>query len=257
MGLVELIEEQNFLSIPSKYNSFFYDTALGYMGLMTHPLAYFISNMLEIFGQSLKGDSHPIIVKPGFMADDSSTYPLRCFLENLGYNVYPWGAGINIPKDRFDYFFEHNQNLLDKVYEENDGKKISLIGWSLGGIYARELAKKNNDKVRQVITLGTPFNINEGNITLRKFFHKEMKIPRKDMDDIASKFATSPGVHNTSIYSKGDGISDYRTSIQTNCKLSENIEVPHIVSHFSLPHDYTVCYTIAKLLKIPEEELRK
>ena len=101
-----------------------------------------------------KGDGHPVLVFPGLIAPDMSTLPLRRFLKGRGYAAAPWKQGINLgPREGV---IESCLGRLRDVYDAH-GRKVSLIGWSLGGIYAREVAKVYPDAVRQVITLGTPF----------------------------------------------------------------------------------------------------
>ena len=100
------------------------------------------------------GDGHPVIVFPGLMASDASTKPLRSFLERKRYTTYGWDRGSNLgPKEGV---FEHCMELVRKLRRLHK-RKVSLIGWSLGGVYAREVAKDLPKDVRQVITLGTPF----------------------------------------------------------------------------------------------------
>ena len=101
-----------------------------------------------------RGDGHPVIVFPGLGASELSTRPLRGFLGQLGYAVHDWGLGRNRPRD----------GLLDACRERvldvarSHGRKVSLVGWSLGGVYARELAKQLEPQTRCVITLGSPFS---------------------------------------------------------------------------------------------------
>jgi len=101
-----------------------------------------------------RGDGHPVLVFPGLLASDVSTRPLRAFLRNRGYAVSGWGLGRNLG-------LRHGlqQAMTDLLEETNDtyGRKVSLVGWSLGGLYARQLAKMNPERVRSVITLGSPF----------------------------------------------------------------------------------------------------
>ena len=102
-----------------------------------------------------RGDGHPVLVFPGLGANDFTTGPLRRFLDELGYVTHPWGQGFN---------FGPRQGVLKRCNDDvrrlfsSHARKVSLIGWSLGGIYARELAKLHPELVRGVITLGTPFS---------------------------------------------------------------------------------------------------
>src|SRR5918998_641019 len=105
-----------------------------------------------------KGDGHPVLVLPGLAASDESTRPLRWFLRSRGYHTHGWRLGRNTgPSDRI------RKGLRDRVrgIADQHGRPISLVGWSLGGIYAREIARLAPDAVRQVITLGSPFRLLE------------------------------------------------------------------------------------------------
>ena len=83
-----------------------------------------------------KGDGHPVIVFPGFVASDRSTKPMRKLLKDLGYATYGWGLGRNL---RFDDAREAKMNaLLEEVYKKHN-RKVSIIGWSLGGVFALSL----------------------------------------------------------------------------------------------------------------------
>ena len=98
------------------------------------------------------GDGHPVLVMPGFLAGPSSTELLRNVLRHLGYRVYDWGLGYNL-----GYRASMKETLparLRHIREQSGGRRVSLIGWSAGGIYARELARASPDDVRSVITLG-------------------------------------------------------------------------------------------------------
>ena len=109
---------------------------------------------LPLLSLAPRGDGHPVLVLPGLVASDTSTRPLRSFLKGRGYAVSGWRQGRNLG-------LRHGvQNaMVDLVHELNDthGRKVSLVGWSLGGLYARQLAKMMPERVRSVITLGSPF----------------------------------------------------------------------------------------------------
>ncbi len=111
------------------------------------------SPLLRAFG---RGDNHPVLILPGFLAGDSSTAPLRSILQSQGYWVHGWRLGRNLgpTPDVVDGLVDRLQELHDRHQ-----RPVSLIGWSLGGIYARRLARKWPELVRQVITLGSPFRI--------------------------------------------------------------------------------------------------
>jgi len=113
-----------------------------------------------------EGDGHTIMTLPGFMGADGSTSRLRKFLNERGYNAVPWGLGRNASEVRsqnIDDFLEHRsqtEELIAGLVEQEfikSGRKVTLIGWSLGGLYAVALAHRFPQWVRQAITLGTPY----------------------------------------------------------------------------------------------------
>src|ERR1700742_4101873 len=122
-------------------------------GRAIHEFGAFLG-ALPMLSLTPRGDGHPVLVLPGLVASDMSTKPLRAFLNNRGYDAHGWGQGRNLG-------LRHGvrETMVDLVEELNDthGRKVSLVGWSLGGLYARQLAKMMPDRVRSVITLGSPF----------------------------------------------------------------------------------------------------
>src|ERR1700709_2290562 len=122
-------------------------------GRALHEFGAFLS-ALPLLSLAPKGDGHPVLVLPGLVAFDTSTRPLRRSLKRRGCAVSGWGQGRNL-------VLRHGvQNaMVDLVQELNDthGRKVSLVGWSLGGLYARQLAKMMPERGRSVMTLGRPF----------------------------------------------------------------------------------------------------
>src|SRR5213079_1053519 len=122
-------------------------------GRAIHELGAFLG-ALPLLSLAPKGDGHSVLVLPGLVASDTSTRPLRSFLKGRGYAVSGWRQGRNLGlRDGVQ------DSMVDLVHELSDrhGGKISLVGWSLGGLYARQLAKMMPSRVRGVITLGSPF----------------------------------------------------------------------------------------------------
>src|ERR1044072_2893079 len=118
-------------------------------------LAAFAATLPLLVSLAPRGDGHPVLIFPGLIASDVSTRPLRAYLRSRGYDVHGWGQGRNFgPRPGVE------RRMRDHIRElrQHSGRKVSLIGWSLGGVYARQLAKLAPDDVRQVITLGSPFN---------------------------------------------------------------------------------------------------
>ena len=201
---------------------------------------------------SPKGDGHPVIIIPGLGTNDSSTYFARNFLNGIGYDARPWGLGRNLgPKGGMDLMLIQLNKLVSSVSESAGGKQVSIIGWSLGGIYAREVAKVNPSIVRQVITLGTPFKGCTG--TNADFLYELLSKDNSHKDpDISKKIAEPPPVPFTSIYSKTDGVVHWHSSIEDIDDQIENIEIPG-VCHLGLGHNPISMYVIANRLTQTKE----
>ena len=169
------------------------------------------------------GDGHPVLVLPGFSAGDRSTSALRSLLKDLGYRTYSWGLGPNMgPSTRVR---EGLARRLDHAFRRRE--PVSIIGWSLGGIYARELARTRPDQVRQVITLGSPIQMAEADSS-----------PRQPL--------TVPA---TSIYSRTDGVVSWQASLIRRTDIGENVRV--VGSHCGLGHNPAAIAVIADRLAQP------
>jgi len=201
---------------------------------------------------SPKGDGHPVIILPGLGAADQSTYFIRNFLSSLGYVVHPWGLGRNLgPREGLDKLTSAMIARIRAVSAENNGAKVSLIGWSLGGIYAREIAKAAPDLIRQVITIGTPFKGAKGG-TNATMLYEILSKDKSHLDpNIVDMIAMKPDVPFTSIYSKTDGVVAWQCSIEEISDISENIEIPG-ASHLGLGHNPISMHIIADRLSQPE-----
>ena len=199
-----------------------------------------------------KGDGHPVIVLPGFFASDFSTRPLRNALKTLGYESYGWGLGRNL---KFNQEREAQMlALLDRVYHKH-GQKVSIIGWSLGGVFAREIAKISPDLVRSVITLGSPVENHKNYSNARHVYDQINGAPEVNQAERMENLHVPPPLPTTSIFTKTDGIVAWRGSIQRDDPdnpETENIEVP--ASHFGLGVNPFVIYAIADRLAQPEGE---
>ncbi len=201
-----------------------------------------------------RGDGHGVLVLPGFMASDSSTGPMRRLLTQLGYEVAGWELGRNIKVDNVRV--EAMARCVDALARRTGGT-ISIVGWSLGGVFARELAKQMPDKVRGVITLGSPISDDRDHSNARRLF--EMLNGREPEPMRSGKFrqlAEAPPVPTTSILTKADGVVHWRGSVQHPGKnaQTENIEV--FASHVGLGVNPAVMLAIADRLAQPEGQWR-
>jgi len=194
-----------------------------------------------------KGDGHPVIVFPGFMASGLSTRPLRKFLNDMGYEAYDWGLGRNL---KFNPEVEAQMHdLLEKTFAKH-GQKVSLIGWSLGGVFAREIAKAHPDYVRSVITLGSPITGPRHAALARPLFEKLNGKPTPETAKRLEQLHVPPPVPSTSIYSKTDGIVHWHGSVQDDVPHAENIQVH--ASHLGMGANPTIIYVLADRLAQPE-----
>lgn len=192
------------------------------------------------------GDGHPVLVIPGFMASDVSTSALRKFLKSAGYIPYAWGLGRNYAKMSYK---EELIRKIDIIYQKH-GVPISIIGWSLGGVFARELAKERKSIVRMVITLGSPMS-GIGKPNNANWVYKIISGGKdtKDLgEDVLNEFLKSPEVPVTAIYSKDDGIVPWQYCQETGgMYFHENIEVSG--SHIGLGHNTEVLHIIQNRLQ--------
>lgn len=195
-----------------------------------------------------KGDGHAVIVLPGFLASDRSTRPLRGLLNDLGYVSFGWELGRNV---RFDAAREEAlYALLDRVHGQS-GRSVSLVGWSLGGLFAREMAKQSPSKVRQVISLGSPISGDRGHTNARHLFERlNGKEPEPLQQGRFHHLEEAPPVPTTSILSRSDGIVAWRGSVQSRGPQAETLEV--FSSHCGLGVNPMVLYAIADRLAQPE-----
>jgi pimeloyl-ACP methyl ester carboxylesterase len=202
-----------------------------------------------------RGDGHSVLVLPGFSADDLSTRWLRRYLGFLGYRSTAWGLGHNLGYRTLGASEERLRQLVETL-ATTSGRKISLVGWSLGGVMARHMARDHPEHVRQVVTLGAPFTGDPTATSIRAFY--EM-VSGEDLDAAHSRRAwqanrAAPAVPTTSIYSRSDGVTAWQNCLEIETATAENIEV--VGSHMGLPHNPMALYAVADRLAQPESGWR-
>ena len=193
-----------------------------------------------------RGDGHPVMVLPGFTAGDQSTLVLRRLLTRLNYNAIPWQLGQNTGS------YEIQDRLLARFEElvgEQD-EKITLIGQSLGGVFARILATRWPERVRQVITLGSPFasaSTDSTNALVGQLFRYLSGMSEDEMRDQMLEFPSQAlPVPSTAIYSKTDGVVHWSTCLEYAGEQAENVEV--LGSHSGMGFNPMVLHVIADRL---------
>jgi predicted alpha/beta hydrolase family esterase len=197
------------------------------------------------------GDGHPVIVYPGLGAGSMNTSQLRNFLRHAGFEANDWGGGVNIGHEgEFDAWVDGLAANVRQVQARHGGRKASLVGWSLGGIFAREIAKRAPDSVRTVITLATPFSA-LGGATHAGALYKMLNGDAGQIGPgIEQRLRDSPPVPTTSIYSKSDGIVCWRGCIEKRSPSTESVEVD--ASHLGMVNHPAVLRIVANRLAQPE-----
>ncbi len=190
------------------------------------------------------GDGHGVLVFPGLSAADISTLALRRFLKQQGYAAHGWEQGMNLgPRQGV---LESCRRRIRALHKEH-GRAISLLGWSLGGIYAREMAKEMPDLVRCVITLGTPFTGHPKATNAWRLYNMLSGQHSHD-EELLAQVRLPPPVPTTSIFSKTDGIVAWPCSINPpEHAHTENIEVR--ASHIGMGMNPLAMYAIADRLR--------
>lgn len=172
----------------------------------------------------------PVLVIPGFLADDHSTVPLRRRLSEAGFRTFGWGRGrqYGVSEKTFDH-------LIEQIDREAGDDRVSLVGWSLGGLVAREFARRHPGRVRRVITLGSPVvgNLRQNNNIW--WLYELLAGHKIDQFPFACSFGRKPPVETIAIWSPLDGVvapwsaagtGSCDQSIRVNCHHLELVSTP-------------------------------
>jgi pimeloyl-ACP methyl ester carboxylesterase len=191
-----------------------------------------------------KGDGHPVLTLPGFLASDLSMAPMRRYLKELGYDAYAWKMGRNIGG-----VSRLRAALRDRLAEihESSGRKVSVVGWSLGGVYARDLALRAPDMVRYVVTLGSPFANDVRATNATRLYEALSGETVDDNPELSRAIAGDLPVPTTSIYSRADGVVNWHTCLLRPSDTAENIEV-YLASHVGLGVNPAALWAVADRL---------
>ncbi|MFT4807284.1 MAG: putative esterase YcpF (UPF0227 family) [Paraglaciecola sp.] len=192
-----------------------------------------------------KGNGRAVMLVPGYLADDHSMRPLGAYLKYLGYDVYYTELGRNMGKVNTDMM--RLGERVESVSQDLNAEKVTLIGWSLGGVLTREVARLFPDVVQQVLTLGTPIvggpkftSVGKRYATLNNIDLEEFEL------DVHQRNAIGLTQPVTSIYSKSDGVVSWQASVDIYNQQARNIEVNS--SHMGLGVNPKVWLIIAAIL---------
>ncbi len=213
----------------------------------------------ELLNDLPRGDGHPVLVLPGYGAGDSIMYVMRYYLNRWGYDARPWNLGVNFTKTRITAIDQVNafrEEMEAKVAERIEqlfnetGQNVSLIGWSLGGIYANSMADRVPDYLNHVITLGAPYGDPRGTAAwkvLKALNASNTPDDEQDFGGWAKHDAiTDRKVKTTVIYSPNDGIV-----AEGAARLAEHEKIAHVPvqsSHMGFAFNPAVYRVIAETL---------
>jgi pimeloyl-ACP methyl ester carboxylesterase len=206
-----------------------------------------------------QGDNHPVLVLPGYGAGDSIMYVMRYYLNRWGYDARPWNLGVNFTKtritaiDQINAFREEMETRVAARIEElfnETGKQVSLVGWSLGGIYANSMAEKVPDYLNHVITLGAPYGDPRGTAAWNVLKALNASNTPDDQQDFGGWLKhdaiTDRKVKTTVIFSPNDGIV-----AESAARLAEHENIAHLPvnsSHVGFAFNPAVYRVIAETL---------
>jgi pimeloyl-ACP methyl ester carboxylesterase len=227
-------------------------TALEYRALLE---AAMLPSSLPLLLTAPRGDGHPVLLIPGFVGDAGSIAVLKWFLRNRGHLVDDWGLGRNVGFQR-----KHAQALEQKirVLHHRSGRRVSLVGWSLGGVFALFAAHRVTECVRSVITLGSPVSGSAQRSDSPAVVKALYRLIAHPMGPVAHAAHTDarllrrpPPLPVSCLYSETDGVvPPHEATIDGDPALHENVRVPG--SHVGLGFNALVMWIVAERLAQPE-----
>ena len=194
-----------------------------------------------LLGMGRRGDGHPALILPGFATSDRATAPLRAALRRAGFQAHGWELGANLgsSSQTVERTTTHVRSLC-----ERSGQPVSIIGHSAGGMLGRAIARRSPEVVRQVITVGSPFRFRRGDRSTLSAIAELVADPSSRPLSKRPREEHRPPlpVPTTAIYSRTDGIVDWRSCIEAVGEQRENVEVRS--SHGGLMHHPAVLVVI-------------
>jgi esterase/lipase len=193
-----------------------------------------------------RGRDEPVLLLPGFSAGDASLWLLRAFLRRLGWDARGWGLGTN--RGDAPSLLPRVVALTERLARES-GRPVHLVGWSMGGFLARELARDRPDLAAQVVTMGTPVVGGPKYTAAAALFRRR----GYDLDAIEAECTARAGrpirAPITAIYSRRDGVVAWQACIDRASRRVEHVEVSS--THAGLGFDLRVWHIVASRLARP------
>lgn len=218
-----------------------------------------VPGMRRLVRELDRGDGHPVLVVPGYGASDGATGPLRYFLNRLGYTAFALEAGRNVEGAgnrirSVDDASRFRDRLVDIVVErvrgisESTAEPVTLIGWSMGGLYAFDASQRLPEFTRGVITMGAPFGDLRGTSVfnlMRRLSGSAVPLEEQDFEGWLQK-ACAPVVPTTVIYSDRDGIVGEEIAGLPESELLQSVRVDS--GHLGFSFNTDVLGQIARVL---------
>ncbi len=218
--------------------------------------ALHLSSLWPLHRAPVEGDGHAVFVMPGYLGSDASTTVLRQYLRRHGFDARPWLQGRNTGRAGVQV------GLVREFLRLSDRHKapVSLVGHSLGGVYARELARQHPERVRGVVSLGSPFASATGGSVARRVREAFDQVAQRSVAEPRAAAAATdprspPGVPSTSIFSRADGVVHWHNCLEQDAALTENIEV--YGSHLGMVVNASVLQAVADRLAQPHRNWQK
>ncbi len=206
------------------------------------------------------GDGHPVLLLPGLAAGDATLAPMALFLRRQGFAVETWGFGRNRGFQR-KFVVALEQKVRHMHHRAR--RKISLVGWSFGGLYAYDVAHRAPECVRNVISLGSPLQASASRVEAPwtvKVLYRWLAHPLGPAAHLAMSRARllklPPPMPSTCIFSETDGIVPAHVAVlDAASRRHENVPVPG--SHLGLGFNPLVFWILADRLSQPEGRWRR
>jgi pimeloyl-ACP methyl ester carboxylesterase len=232
-------------------------TALEYRALLEMAL---LPSSLPLLLSAPPGDGHPVLLIPGFVGDAGSMAGLRLYLRHRGYAVEDWGFGRNVGFQR-----KHARALEQQVrfLHHRHGRTVSLVGWSLGGVFALFAAHQVPQCVRGVVTLGSPVSSDPQRSDTSAVVRALYRLVAHPMGPVAHAahadaraLRQAPRVPVSCLYSETDGVvPPHEATLDGDPAMHENIRVPG--SHLGLGFNALAMWIVADRLAQPEGGWRR